>query len=479
MWLLRTGPPAILFATALLAQPPFAAISDARARAEAVRDARKQLTGRTDPAAIAQWNSVLAEMRLSKDPELNTVVHSLRALNLYHNESWIDLVNMGYAYTGDAEGARQFRNELARRLPDSSWAVQAAMQQWESTHQPRTTTQSGFTEWGLARVKFLKGLHEGKPHSEAATREYLQAALPYESRLPEDEALAVADLALRTSHILPFDPRFQVAQIYLHHHAHLDEVPSLLNDAVQSLERSFRDRLATGQDAESANQRLISAQLRAHSDLAEYWLQKRDIEQARIAARQTGTELMRLAPAADGPPNGRSIFDAEQKLWLDLAKRVGIEAEPVLPVKEVDWTRVERAPLGDFEATDLDGRQWNIQNWKGKVVLVNIWAIWCAPCRAELPYLQKLHEGLHGRANRLVISINVDSEDGLARRLIREHGYTFPVISSRGLADAIDFAHGVPRNRMVDAQGRLLAEPVEGTGDVWVKKVEALMDQVK
>ena len=199
MWLLPTGVVAILLAVALQAQPP--SIGDARTRPEAVRDARKQLTGRTDQAAIVQWDSVLTEMHLSKDPELKTVVHSLRALNLYDNKSWVNLVNMGYAYIGDSEGARQFRIELARRLPDSSWAVQAAIQQWESTHQPRTTTQSGFTEWGLARVEFLKGLHEGKTHSDAATREYLQTALTYESRLPEDEALAVADLALRTSHI--------------------------------------------------------------------------------------------------------------------------------------------------------------------------------------------------------------------------------------------------------------------------------------
>ena len=151
--------PPLLLAIVLLAQTPFATIGDPRARAEAIRDARKQLTGRTDPAAMGQWNGILAEMHLSKDPELKGVVQSLRALNLYDNESWIDLVNTGYAYVGDTEGARQFRTELARHLPDSSWAVEAAITQWESTHRPRSTTESGFTEWGIARVGFLKVLH--------------------------------------------------------------------------------------------------------------------------------------------------------------------------------------------------------------------------------------------------------------------------------------------------------------------------------
>jgi thiol-disulfide isomerase/thioredoxin len=476
---LRTSLLEILLAVALLAQTPFATIDDPRARAEAVRGARKQLTGRTDPAAMAQWNSILAEMHLSKDAEIKDVVQSLRALNLYDNASWISVVNMGYAYMGDSEGASQFRTELARQLPDSSWAVQAAIQQWESTHRPRDTTQSGFTEWGLERVEFLKLLHEQKPHSDAATREYLQAALPYESHLLTDEALAVADLALKASRVLPYDPRFEVAQIYLDHHARLDEVPRLSNEVVQSLQSNFRDRLASGKDAESANQQVVWAQLRAHSDLAEYWLQKGDIEQARIAAGQAGADLTRLAPAADEPTNRRTIFETEQKLWLSLAKRVGSEIEPLLQMKEVDWAKVERVPLGSFEATDFDGRRWTLQDWKGKVVLVNMWATWCAPCRAELPYLQKLHEAFHGRADRLIISIDVDSDVGLARRLIREQGYTFPVFSSRTLADRIDFVNGVPQNHLVDMRGRLLVEPVEGTGDAWVTKVKLLMDQLK
>ena len=138
-----------------------------------------------------------------------------------------------------------------------------------------------------------------------------------------------------------------------------------------------------------------------------------------------------------------------------------------------------RISLTDFQATDLTGRRWTLQDWKGKVVLVNMWATWCTPCRAELPYIQKLHEAFRGRLDRIVISIDVDSDRELARRLVREHGYTFPVLNSRRLADHINFENGMPQNRIVDAQGRLLVEPVEGTGDAWVGMVKALMDEVK
>jgi hypothetical protein len=85
-------------------------------------------------------------------------------------------------------------------------------------------------------VEFLKRLHEEKPHSDAATREYLNEALMYESDLPTDEALAVADLALQamaSAKFLLFDPHFYVAELYLHHHARLSEA-SLLRNATNS-----------------------------------------------------------------------------------------------------------------------------------------------------------------------------------------------------------------------------------------------------
>ena len=73
----------------------------------------------------------------------------------------------------------------------------------------------------------------------------------------------------------------------------------------------------------------------------------------------------------------------------------------------------------------------------------------------------------------------IEADAGLARRLVREQGYTFPVLNSRRLADHIDFVNGVPQNRVIETQGRLLVEPDEGTGDAWVAKVKSLMAQVK
>src|SRR5258708_31130181 len=98
MWLLRTRLFAALLATALPAQT--------------AKTSREQSTGRTDSAAIAQWDRILTEMHLSHDTEMKDVVQQLRLMNLYDNDSWINLVNTGYAYLGDSETASQFRSEL-------------------------------------------------------------------------------------------------------------------------------------------------------------------------------------------------------------------------------------------------------------------------------------------------------------------------------------------------------------------------------
>lgn len=485
MWHRYTGLLLFIVATSAFEQggqaTNFSAIKDPQARIETVCAARKQLAGRTDAAAIIEWDQILSEMYLSHDPELSSAIKELRALKLYDSSSWTELVSLGYVYLKTPGQARLFHAEVVHIRPDSTWAIQEAIQQWESTHRPRNTMDAGFIEWNGERVKFLKQLHENRPFSAAATSEYLSAALQYETHLPTDEALAVADLALRArdaAALLGFDPRFHLAELYLHHHVRLEEVPGLLNDALLGVERDRGDGLASDTYAEKANEEIAWAQLRGHSDLAEFWLQKDDVEQARSMARLAGADLARLAPAADAPHNRQAVYKDQVERWAKLAKRLGMEPAGSYQSWQVDWSKVARLSLGDFQATDLNGGRWTLRDWNGKVVLVNMWATWCTPCRAELPYVQRLYDSFRGRPDRLVISINVDADAEMARRLVHEHGYTFPVLNSRHLADHIDFVDGVPQNRIVDAQSRLLLEPVDGTGDAWVDLVQTLMDQV-
>ena len=80
-----------------------------------------------------------------------------------------------------------------------------------------------------------------------------------------------------------------------------------------------------------------------------------------------------------------------------------------------------------IEAIDLQGKAWNATELASKVVVLNFWATWCAPCKDELPTLQTLHD--ISDAHTVVLTINVREPTARASRYMQSTGMTFPVIS--------------------------------------------------
>jgi thiol-disulfide isomerase/thioredoxin len=80
-----------------------------------------------------------------------------------------------------------------------------------------------------------------------------------------------------------------------------------------------------------------------------------------------------------------------------------------------------------IEAIDLQGKAWSTAELAGKVVVLNFWATWCAPCKDELPTLQTLHD--ISDSQTVVLTINVREPAARAARYMQSTGMTFPVIS--------------------------------------------------
>lgn len=80
-----------------------------------------------------------------------------------------------------------------------------------------------------------------------------------------------------------------------------------------------------------------------------------------------------------------------------------------------------------IEALDLQGKAWHTTELAGKVVVLNFWATWCAPCKDELPTLQTLHDISDHQT--VVLTINVREPAARAARYMQSTGMTFPVIS--------------------------------------------------
>jgi thiol-disulfide isomerase/thioredoxin len=138
--------------------------------------------------------------------------------------------------------------------------------------------------------------------------------------------------------------------------------------------------------------------------------------------------------------------------------------------------------LPDLVFEDADGKPRKLSEWRGKTVLVNLWATWCVPCRKEMPALEGLQTRLEG-PNFEVVAINIDTRDPekpknflKAANLTRlgffndEKAKVFQDLKSIGRA------LGMPTSVLVDGQGceiATIAGPAEWDSDDAIKLVTA------
>ena len=115
--------------------------------------------------------------------------------------------------------------------------------------------------------------------------------------------------------------------------------------------------------------------------------------------------------------------------------------------------------LPDFVLSDLNGVPRPISEWSGQPILINFWATWCAPCRREMPLLQKLHEE-SGNDGLQVIGIAIDRAPDVSA-FTMEAGITYPILV--GQEDAIEVTDGfgldflgLPFTVLVDQDGQIL-----------------------
>lgn len=141
------------------------------------------------------------------------------------------------------------------------------------------------------------------------------------------------------------------------------------------------------------------------------------------------------------------------------------------------WKQSRNLALRDvaappFETVDLLGKTQRLEDHKGEVVLVNIWATWCGPCRAEMPkldqlYQQRKHQGF------IVFGLS-DEEVRVQRKYVEQVPVTYPLLTLRGEVPNIfrDIAR-YPAIFLIDRQGRL--QPAPGP-DQPFEKVEGAVD---
>jgi thiol-disulfide isomerase/thioredoxin len=93
-----------------------------------------------------------------------------------------------------------------------------------------------------------------------------------------------------------------------------------------------------------------------------------------------------------------------------------------------------------FSLPDLDGRSRSITEWTADTLIINFWATWCAPCRAEMPLLEQLHRERAG-SGFAIIGIAIDRADPV-RTFLAETGVTYPILVGQQDAMAVAESFG-------------------------------------
>jgi len=183
----------------------------------------------------------------------------------------------------------------------------------------------------------------------------------------------------------------------------------------------------------------------------------------------SGYGAFRRGPAGDSACNAA----------VNLARKIAPLAHG-----EVAALTMATAPLRlpDLAFEDADGKPRKLSDFRGKTVLVNLWATWCVPCRKEMPALDSLQTKLGGKDFE-VVAINIDTRDAeKPKNFLKDGNLTrlsyFSDQKAKVFQDLknIGKALGMPTSVLVDAQGCEIANiagPAEWASDDAVKLIKA------
>jgi thiol-disulfide isomerase/thioredoxin len=125
----------------------------------------------------------------------------------------------------------------------------------------------------------------------------------------------------------------------------------------------------------------------------------------------------------------------------------------------------DRKPAPELTGTTLDGSSFSLADLRGNVTVVNVWASWCSPCRAEAPGLQKVSTELATRGVRFVGIDTRDTSDN-AKAFERRFGITYPSIVDQDGALLLRFKEtlppqAIPTTLVIDKDGRMAARALK------------------
>ena len=117
----------------------------------------------------------------------------------------------------------------------------------------------------------------------------------------------------------------------------------------------------------------------------------------------------------------------------------------------------------DFELTTLDGRKVKLSDYRGKKVILNFWATWCPPCRAEIPDMEKFYSSYKDK-DIVILGVNLtkaEQDQTSVKSFIKEYRVTYPILLDKeSLAAEMYQVSAIPTSYIIDPQGTIIQKIV-------------------
>jgi thiol-disulfide isomerase/thioredoxin len=489
---------------------------------------RARLQRERDVSALASWNVVWNLEFKGTSPaqhdqvrkRLATDLQRLSKIPVHNDPGWLSMLADGYKMVGDSDSHRRMEDRILAEYSGSTQARDIRIDRFSKEHawpKPEDSDESmqsfyramlQMAESGLKaspkEMSYLMWRFEALADLDATTSDQLIAA---------SDALRQAQSNSGSFYLPPIE--FQIASAYLKKKIRPEEVPSLVDEGWKSYRARFDrhsdrepDEMTKSRPSQEAYQTIEAARLLLG---AAEQLKKPDIAKSAMdqvaqlkpdqpylqslvwAAKAKWAELNRKKLAAllmylealdTRPPGFRprgknkdELSEAYERLWTELGGTP--DAKDLLQARNKpaeittahEWEKPPKE-LPAWQLPDLQGKTWKLTELNGKTLLINVWATWCDPCRAEHPFLQKLYEKEKDRTDIQILTFNIDDEIGAVEPYVKENKFTFPVLLARDLVKDLVPGVGIPQNWIVDANGKwLLTCSGFGEGDVWEKVV--------
>ena len=143
---------------------------------------------------------------------------------------------------------------------------------------------------------------------------------------------------------------------------------------------------------------------------------------------------------------------------------------------------VKDRPLAkEFVLKDIDGKEFRLSQYRGKVVLVNFWATWCPPCREEMPSMDRAYEQLK-KSGIIILAINIGEDEDTIFKFTADYPVSFPLLMDQDSSVINQWpVTGLPTTYVVDPNGHIVYRAIgsrEWDDEALLKKLNALKNNL-